>query len=248
MRHSGGRWTERWRRAEAWLLPAACLLCGRPVDEPDEPLACALCRTRWRRIPRPICPRCGEPRLADLACRTCADWPRDLEVVRSAVVLDDAARRLVHRLKYQGWRRLAETLALPMVPLLDEVGAGPLVPIPTSGRRLRSRGYNQAGELAREIARQAGRRLGAGWLSRHREVGSQTRLGAAERRANLAGVFLARPVSGPVVLVDDVFTTGATLVSAATACLDAGATRVAALTFARAEPPLVAAARRLHSL
>ncbi len=181
-----------------------------------------------------------------LACRQCLDWPRDFALARSAVLLDAPVRRLLHQLKYHGWRRVATAMAPAMVPLLAEAGPGDLVPIASSHRRRRRRGYNQAEDLATALARISGRRLAVGRLRRVREVDSQTRLGAAERRANLAEVFVASPGERPVILVDDVFTTGATLLSAATACLDAGATRVTALTFARAEPPLMAVSRRLH--
>ena len=85
-------------------------------------------------------------------------------------------------------------------------------------------------------------------MDRHRETGTQTRLAAAERRANLAGAFVATEVERPVILVDDVFTTGATLLSAASALLDSGASRVEAVTFARAQPPLAGLARHLTRL
>lgn len=243
----GVTWAERLRAIESWLLPAACLGCGDPVLDPAEPLACALCTTRWRPIPAPTCPRCGQPILLGLACRLCADWPRDFGPVRSAVLLDDRSRRLLHRFKYGGWRRLAEVMAQAMMSPLGEVGEGILVPIPTTRQRRHRRGYNQAEVLATALGSRAGRPCRPGLLRRVRAVGSQTRLGAADRKANLGGVFAAAPWSGPVILVDDVFTTGATLVSAARACLDAGVDRVAAVTFARAGPPLAAAARRLST-
>ncbi len=244
MRHSGRRWGELIRRAEAWLLPAECLLCGRSVLEPEEPLACRLCRARWRPIPHPLCNRCGQPLPLALECRLCREWPRDLERVRSAVLLDPPVRELLHSLKYRGWRRMVGALAPAMSGFLDELGPGALVPIPTSRARRRWRGYDQAMELAAAVAALTGRRLDPGRLRRTRAVASQTRLGLAERAANLAGAFAARAGDGPLILVDDVFTTGATLVSAATACLEAGASRVGAVTFARAEAPLAAAARR----
>ncbi|HRP09191.1 MAG TPA: hypothetical protein PLL69_11965, partial [Gemmatimonadales bacterium] len=124
-----------------------------------------------------------------------------------------------------------------------------LVPIPLAPGRQRSRGYNQAAELARALGRMNGLPLAPELLSRGRETGTQTRLGAADRLANLAGAFSARgAVPDGAILVDDVFTTGATLVSAANALLDAGASRVAAVTFARAEPPLAGVARQLTRL
>lgn len=247
MRPSGVRWAERLRAIESWLLPSACLGCGDPVLDPAEPLACGLCTTRWRPVPAPRCARCGGPLVLGLECRLCPDWPRDFGPVRSAVLLDDGSRRLLHRFKYGGWRRLAPVFARVMPRLLDEVGEGVLVPIPTTRRRRRQRGYNQAEELALALGALSGRPCRPDLLRRVRAVGSQTSLGAADRKANLGGVFTAAPFPGPVVLVDDVFTTGATLVSAARACLDAGVDRVAAVTFARAGPPLAAAARRLST-
>jgi predicted amidophosphoribosyltransferase len=85
-------------------------------------------------------------------------------------------------------------------------------------------------------------------LWRSTETASQTRLGPEARRANLAGVFSAAADERPAILVDDVFTTGATLVSAASALLDAGASRVMAVTFARAAAPLAGAALALDSV
>ena len=246
MLHSRAEWADHWRRIEAWLLPAACLGCGRPVAAEDEPLACDLCRTRWRAASLPICHRCGQPVELNLACRICADWPPDFGPVRSAVMLDPQVRHLVHHFKYHGWQRLADCLAAPMVSLLDTMlPEAELVPIPLAAGRLRQRGYNQAAELALALGRRTGRPVAEHRMGRLRETRTQTRLASAERRANLAGAFGATDLERPVVLVDDVFTTGATLVSAASALLDAGATRVEAVTFARAQPPLAGLARHL---
>lgn len=177
------------------------------------------------------------------------DWPPDFGPVRSAVLLDPPVRHLMHQFKYLGWRRLADRFAAVMVPLLvDLPGDADLVPIPLARRRLRQRGYNQAAELARALARRTGHRVSEDRIGRWRETTTQTRLAAAERRANLAGAFAATERARPAVLVDDVFTTGATLLSAASALLDAGATRVGAVTFARAQPPLAGVARHLTRL
>ena len=249
MRHSRAEWGEAWRRIEAWLLPASCLGCGRHVVAHDEPLACDLCVTRWRGVPLPTCDRCGQPRDLNLACRICADWPPDFGPVRSAVMLDPPVRRLLHEFKYHGWHRLAERFADRMVPLLERCAPdADLVPIPLSAGRLRQRGYNQAAVLAHALAGRAGHRVVEGRMDRQRETGTQTRLATADRRANLAGAFVATEVERPVVLVDDVFTTGATLLSAASALLDSGASRVEAVTFARAQPPLAGLARHLTRL
>jgi len=156
-------------------------------------------------------------------------------MVRSAVWLDGGTREAVHRFKYDGWWRLSDSMALTMQRLAPLEDAGLLVPIPLSGRRRRTRGYNQSEHLAKALARLTGLAVDAGCLQRVRESGSQTALSPQARRANVAGAFAASPAAGDrLILVDDVFTTGATLVAASEALKSAGARAVVAVTFARA--------------
>jgi ComF family protein len=229
-------WREAWDDLERWLLPAACLLCDAPVARAEnDALICALCRSRWRRVPGPLCERCGQPAFADLACRICADWPPGLARVRSAVWLDESPRRAVHRLKYDGWWRAAEAMAEAMRDLEPLTGRVSLIPVPLGSRRLRERGYNQSERIAAELARRIGAPVRTDLLRRRRETRTQTALTPEERQANLAGAFASERAGGiEAVLVDDVFTTGATLVAAAAALAGAGATRVEGVTFARA--------------
>ncbi|MEI2721462.1 MAG: double zinc ribbon domain-containing protein [Gemmatimonadales bacterium] len=241
-------WGEAARRVERWLLPAECLVCQQPVVEVDEPLVCAGCRIQWRALPEPRCATCGEPSPLGLACRLCAQWPAGIGPVQSAVFLDNRVRHLVHRFKYVGWWRLADAFAARMAPLLTARPDADLVPIPLAAGRRRVRGYNQAEVLAAALGRRTGRPVRPDRLVRLRETPAQTRLAPEARLANLAEAFGAIPSARGVILVDDVFTTGATLVSAAGALLDAGAPQVEAITFARAEPPLVGAAARLRPL
>lgn len=235
------RFVESLRAAEAWLLPGACLSCGQAAAAgPADPLICPLCQSRWRRLPEPQCARCGQPSLLDGGpCRFCAGWPAALGRVRSAVWLDDGARRAVHRLKYGGWWRVAEPLAAAMRRLIAPGGDPLLVPVPLSARRTRHRGYNQAERLARALATAGGWRTEPGLLVRRRHTATQTALSPEERRSNIAAAFSAPgPVAGRVILVDDVLTTGATLSEAALTLAEAGAGSVEAVTFARAMPPL----------
>lgn len=236
-------WSEGLTALERWILPGACLLCQDPVDPASDPLVCAVCRLRWRRLPEPQCVRCGQP--IDLAtdCRICREWPDGFRGVRSAVWLEATARRAVHLLKYEGWRRMAVSLADAMLALEPLRDRPILVPIPLSATRERARGYNQSAELAGGLLRRRGGRI-CSCLVRTRHTRTQTTLTPEERAANLAGAFATvGTVPSRVVLVDDVFTTGATLVEAAQALLRGGAVEVSAVTFGRAELPLAAVSR-----
>ncbi|HVQ46678.1 MAG TPA: double zinc ribbon domain-containing protein [Gemmatimonadales bacterium] len=227
-------------RVERWLLPPACLLCHEPVPEREnDSLICSVCRSRWRPVPHPLCHRCGQPSLRDLDCRLCQQWPAGLSRVRSAVWLEGSARAAVHQLKYEGWSRAAEALALPMRHLEPLTAGVSLLPIPLGKRRLRVRGYNQSERIATALGALTGVPVRCNALRRVRETPTQTALTPEARHANVAEAFQAADVTGlSVVLVDDVFTTGATLASAGAALAAAGAARIEAVTFARASQEL----------
>jgi ComF family protein len=222
---------------EQWLLPEECLLCR---GSPSDGLICRLCRYRWPRMPEPVCSRCGQPiLLTELACRLCAGWGPELTRVRSAVWHEGGARDAVHQLKYEGWWRVTESLARAMTGLEPLTGRLVLVPVPLAPRRLRDRGYNQSEHLARALGDLVSKPVRVAALKRVRETPTQTALTPEARLANVAGAFKASGVQGSrVVLVDDVFTTGATLIAAAAALTQAGAAQVEAVTFARAKPSI----------
>lgn len=155
--------------------------------------------------------------------------------------LDGGARHAVHLLKYGGWRGLAGTMARVMLREAPMPPGAALVPVPLGAARQRARGYNQSAELAMALGRLSGIPVVATLLRRRRETATQTALTPEERRANLRGAFAATGgFSGTAVLVDDVFTTGATLAEAAEALVRCGAGAVTGITFARAPRPLAA--------
>jgi predicted amidophosphoribosyltransferase len=245
---------------EQLLLPTECLLCRALLSFADASrLVCDVCRHRWRPVRPPWCPRCGQPEPLFGRCRLCPEWPAAFGRARSAVWLDAGAREAVHALKYGGLPRIARELAAAMAGLeVPGIDSAWLVPVPLGRGRLRTRGYNQSERLARALGRRW-RRPVVDLLVRTRDTAAQTALTPEARRANVAGAFETRNAEGgtrngragacsavrvpssaferPLILVDDVFTTGATLAEAARALERAGAGAVSAVTFGRAVVP-----------
>lgn len=190
------------------------------------------------------CVGCG--RGGAFLCEVCiAETPRaadatgvGLQLVLAPFEMKGAARKAVHRLKYNGVRGLASPMGVAMAQHLQRHGVAPdlIVPVPLHRSRQRERGFNQAELLAREVGGWLDVAVDAGLLERTESAGPQARSASREeRQVNVAGAFRARreAVGKSVVVVDDVTTTGATLQECAAALRQAGARRAWGLTFAR---------------
>ncbi len=206
---------------------------------------CSSCRLGLCPVPEPACMRCGAPLGTGEApsCLECADWPDGLRSVRAAFLLESPARELVHALKYQGWRSVGEFMGAVMGRRASAAvrGADRVVPIPTSERNLRRRGYNQAEVIASALAAETGIPLLA-CLKRRRQEGTQTALNPMQRRANVSGAFVMTEAGEEMVrghrilLVDDVITTGATILAAFRALVPGAPATVSAYAFSRTVP------------
>jgi ComF family protein len=167
--------------------------------------------------------------------------PPDFDHARSAVVFEDVARRLVHGVKFADRADLAPWMARWMLRAGHDILApdSVIVPVPLHRWRMFKRRYNQSAELARHVAQLRNCSFEPGVLQRIRPTRQQVGLGARERQRNVLGAFRVPPEmeihvrARPIVLIDDVYTTGATLQSCARALRRKGARKVDCLTFAR---------------
>ena len=210
------------------LLPQRCLACARPGGQ-----VCEACRTALRRIGPPLCARCGAPTAWPVErCRECAGRRLAFVRARAAVEYDQPIRRVVAAWKERALWGIAEWAAEIVVEAVPRPDVVCIASVPPDRERRLKRGYHAAAGLARE--------LGARWalpveplLVRTRTSTPQRGLDDAARRRNVAGTFLAGVSPARVLLVDDVYTTGATANAAASALRKAGARRVEVVTFAR---------------
>ena len=222
-------------RALRALLPPRCLLCAAPgVGSRD---LCAGCAAALPRNDR-CCARCALPLAQPAAeCGACLRDPPPWDQACVPLRYEDPLDLLVLRLKFGGDLAAGRLLSQCMAQSLAG-GALPdaIVPVPLSRQRLAQRGYNQALELARLLARALRLPLAPQVLRRTRDTAPQSELDAAARGANLRGAFAAcAALPGPhLALFDDVVTTGATARECARVLRAAGASRISLWAIARA--------------
>lgn len=221
-------------------LPPQCMACEKPVVQ-----AGGLCVDCWgglKLIERPYCERLGTPFPADfgpgLLSPAAIAKPPAFDRARAVARFDGTARELVHRLKYADGVHLAPPLGAMMARAGHELlGEGAVVlPVPLHRARLWSRRFNQSALLARAVAKTSARELRLDAIERVKATRPQVGLTAAQRAENLSGAFRvvdrAAVAGRPVVLVDDVVTTGATVDRVSRLIRRAGAESVDVLTFA----------------
>lgn len=215
-------------------LPPVCAGCGL-----GGAWLCPRCAESEHLIDvRSACGRCGRPLgVAAVGCERCAGWDASLDRVRSAYPFEGAVRSMIHLLKYNGqWARAAWCArAIVESGVISRGSVDLVVPVPLHRQKERQRGYNQSRHIATRLAAALDLDM-ADALVRIRQTRSQVDLDAEQRRVNVQGAFVARrQLEGVnVLLIDDVVTTGSTLVECAVACRGAGAASVSAATVASA--------------
>ncbi len=226
------------------IYPARCLACGGLVDADF-----GLCGPCWRDtafIGGTVCDACGVPlpghgdHVAP-HCDACLATPRPWTQGRAALLYRDTGRKLILALKHSDRQEIARPAALWLAQAARDIlpPDALIAPVPLHWLRMLKRRYNQSALLAKGLAAQTDLPWCADLLQRMRRTPSLDGLGRADRFAALQHAIRVHPrrrhrlIGRPVVLVDDVLTSGATLSATAQACLDAGSGPVFALALAR---------------
>ncbi len=210
------------------LLPPVCLLCGKflPTNHSVQSF-CHDCLASMSPLGPAHCSRCAQPFPDSTSihlCGNCLKRPPAFSIVHAAGLYQGGIKDAVQRLKYRNQISLAKPLGQLIGNVIEAAKADfvpdCIVPVPLHLDRLRQRGYNQALEVSRPIAKQLGITVDTGLLQRIRNTPPQQGLPAIERRSNLRNAFdLTLTLSDPsltsaaqrILLVDDVMTTGETV-------------------------------------
>lgn len=220
------------RNVRAWI-GQSCLLCEA---ESGAELLCPACAAELPVLPEP-CPRCALPSPAGAVCGSCLTHPPHFDGTVALWRYEFPCDRLLQALKYRARLALAgffgRSLVSRALPRVDLV-----VPMPLHSRRLAERGFNQALEIGRGVARHLGVKIEPRVVLRVRDTAPQTGLPYEERAKNVRGAFQCDLdlAGASVAVVDDVMTTGATLNEVARVLKRAGARRVENLVIARTVP------------
>ncbi len=243
------------RQAIDLILPPRCPVTGEIVDRPGMVSPAAWASLRF--VSAPQCTCCGIPFEilgddgragdgdGDMLCGPCLAEPKLFGRARSCLVYDDHSRPLILAFKHGDQTHLSVTFAgwlhQAAEPLLDDIDM--IVPVPLHRMRLLKRRYNQAGLLGHALSRKCGKPCLPDILIRTRNTESQGHLTRNQRQENISRAFAPNTAHSirlkgqKILLVDDVYTTGATLNECVKVLLAAGAQRVDVLTLARVVRP-----------
>jgi ComF family protein len=228
-----------------FLYPEICRICEKERATAKNGFVCSKCWTQVRFIRPPFCERCGLPFEGDITttfeCTNCREMELHFSSARSAVVAKTIVLEIIHRFKYRHelWFEpfLADLLLREALPVLRGQNWDFIAPVPLHSVKEREREFNQAELIAKHLSDAAKIPLNNHLLRRVRTTATQTLLTREQRAKNMREAFAickSMKLNGEkIVLVDDVFTTGATTSACAKALKTAGAGDVCVWTIAR---------------
>ncbi len=224
------------------LFPLNCLICHSGLGSDNRKYLCPTCWGKIKLIEESVCSKCGRHSFLTV-CSSCQGERYFFARARAAGVYEGVLRECIHFFKYRKKAYLAHPLGELLIDGMssdeDLREADFLVPVPLDGRRFREREFNQAHLLAQVVSRDFKIPISSRNLRRVRSAPPQTQLSRKEREKNVKGLFEVRNrekyEGRKILLIDDVFTTGATVNECARVLKGAGAEEVSVLTVARGE-------------
>lgn len=214
------------------LLPQDCLLCSAAAGDA---LLCAACAADLPQLAAARCPRCAQPGPANETCGRCQKTPPHFDAMRAPHPYAFPVDRMIQQLKYGHQLAIADHFGEQLAAACRGIAADLIIPMPLHATRLAERGFNQALEIARPLARATGIPIDSRCCARERPTSPQEGLSLAERRRNLRNAFFCSTdfAGRHLLLVDDVATTGASADECARTLKLHGASRVTVAVVAR---------------
>lgn len=217
-----------------FLYPKRCPVCHDIVDTLGQ-LICEKCRKKLTYIEEPWCMKCGKPlrNSTNEYCNDCIKNKRNYDEGRSVFLYDDVMRKSIYSFKYNGRTEYAEFYATEIYNRLKQKiyswKSDALIPIPLHKSKLKKRGYNQAYLIAKELSKLTGIPVKANYLIRTKNTTVQKKLDAGGRAQNAKNAFKISQNEVKLqsaILIDDIYTTGATIMAATEALRAAGVEKV----------------------
>lgn len=239
--------TERFRNfltSTFFMKDIKCLFCDRELDRDTRYCVCDDCLKSLPYITDKVCAKCGEP-IQSLAtyCRRCKNSvDRGFDIARARFLYNDVISSAIKDLKYFGKKYLAEYLSMFLYDVFIAEGFKPdiIIPAPISQKSLKARGFNQTELLCKSFI-DKGYNVNTTCIIKSLETKNQAGLNFKDRQTNLTGAFKVVDKTAVknknVLVVDDIFTTGATVSEIANALKKAGAKRVDVVTLCHELPP-----------
>ncbi len=223
-----------------WLFPPSCMSCKQilPMQKSiwRRDKLCGDCRILFEKLEPPCCPRCGHPQdESAVYCSACHNKKFAFTGSRAMFPYKGIIRDIIHGVKFKSNKRAAVGLGKLWASSVDDFPpADFLAPVPMYPKKIRKRGFNQSEVLAKELSAEFKIPLAKNLLKRTKDTPPQSGLSIREREENVRGVFTVNKnfnIKGKrIILIDDIFTTGASLNSCAEALIKAGSENVSCMT------------------
>jgi len=230
-----------------WIYPPRCISCRTiftPLHNAPHRWICDNCKPLLITIASPFCLRCGHPKTSNTsnpyACLSCQSRQFHFESHRAAFVYDGVVRDMIHHIKFQNDRQAAQGLGQVLAEAAHEWGfntsyADYIVPIPLHPSKKRTRGFNQAAILAKPLSKTLGISMAGDMIKRTKKTAPQSGLSVTGREQNLSDAFAYNKrkydiSNKKILLIDDIFTSGATMSTCAKLLMANGAVKVTCLS------------------